>query len=171
MEYTLRRTSRLMEENDAVEILRRCDWGVLSLVGPDAAPYGVPLNHVLLEEDGTRRLAFHCAREGRKVDCLKHGRHGAYVVVDGARVLPEQFSTAYASVMVSGPVDVVDDPAEKRELLRALVRGLAPEYLERGDRHIEHRLDDCFVLVLHVERICGKRRKTEEGYALAHLGF
>lgn len=171
MEYPLRRKARKIDDAEAVEVLGRCDWGVLSLVGPDGTPYGVPLNYVLQDQTGKLRLIFHCAREGRKIDCLKFRPEGAFVAVEHPRTLPEKFSTAYTSVMVSGRVAVIDEPAEKREMLRSLVQGLAPDFAERGDRHIEHRLDDCFVLVLHVERICGKRRKTEEGYALAHLGF
>lgn len=170
-EYALRRSARGIGEGEALDVLRRCDWGVLSLVGADGEPYGVPLNYVLQESDGERRLIFHCAREGRKIDCLKARARGAFVVVEAPRMLPERFSTAYASTMASGPVEVVDDPDSKRELLRVFVERLAPEFRERGAKHIEHRLNDCFMLLMTVERMCGKRRKLEEPYALEHLGF
>jgi len=171
VEYPLRRKERKMDEGEALGILRRCDWGVLSLVGSDGTPYGVPLNYVLEEQGETMRLVMHCAREGRKIDCLKANPLGAFVVVEGARMLPEKFSTAYASAMVSGPVDIVDGREEKRELLRRLVARLSPEFTARGEKHIEHRLDDCLVLRLEIRTVCAKGRKTEEPYALEQLGF
>lgn len=171
MEYSLRRKARKIQDAEALEILRRCDWGVLSLAGLDGTPYGVPLNYVLQEQDGRLGLIFHCAREGRKIDYLKTRPQGAFVVVQDPRLLPEKFSTAYASVMVSGRVAMIDAPEEKRALLRLLVQGLSPDFAERGDRHIEHKLDDCLVLRLEVEAMCGKSRRFEEPYALENLGF
>ena len=194
MDYPLRRRSRRLPDDEALDVLRRCTWGFLSLVGPDGAPYGVPLNHALQEDAAGRRLVFHCAREGRKLDCLRscprasfvavegaEGGPGAapqavqlaapFVAVEGAETLPDKFSTAYASVLVSGPVAVVDEPAAKRELLRFLVGRLAPDHAERGEKHIAHRLDDCLALVLDIESLCGKRRPKADPYALAHLGF
>ncbi|NLW81018.1 MAG: pyridoxamine 5'-phosphate oxidase family protein [Desulfovibrionales bacterium] len=171
MEYSLRRKARKIEDAEAVEVLRRCDWGVLSLAGSDGMPYGVPLNYVLQDTGDRLRLIFHCAREGRKIECLKSRPHGAFVVVEDPRILPDKFSTAYASAMVSGRVAIVDDPDAKRELLKFFVQKLAPDFLERGDRHIEHRLHECLVLQMEIESLCGKGRKWEEPYALAHLGF
>jgi nitroimidazol reductase NimA-like FMN-containing flavoprotein (pyridoxamine 5'-phosphate oxidase superfamily) len=171
MEYTLRRTSRKRENDEAWGILRRCTWGFLSIVGPNATPYGVPLNYALLEQDDEKHLIFHCANEGRKTDYLKLNPQAAFVAVEDAETLPEKFSTAYASAMVSGNIEIIEDPKAKRALLRFLVHKLAPAFQERGDRHIEHRLSDCCVLKLKIEHICGKGRKKEEPYALADLGF
>jgi len=171
VEYPLRRKSRKIADQEALGILRRCTWGFLSLVGPDGAPYGAPLNYALQEQDDALRLVFHCAREGRKLDCLRFRPQASFVAVEGAETLPDKFSTAYASVMVSGPVAIVDEPAAKRELLRFLVHKLAPDFAERGEKHIAHRLDDCCALVLTVAHLCGKRRPKAEPYALAHLGF
>lgn len=171
MDYPLRRRSRRLPDDEALDVLRRCTWGFLSLVGPDGAPYGVPLNHALQEDAAGRRLVFHCAREGRKLDCLRSCPRASFVAVEGAETLPDKFSTAYASVLVSGPVAVVDEPAAKRELLRFLVGRLAPDHAERGEKHIAHRLDDCLALVLDIESLCGKRRPKADPYALAHLGF
>ena len=171
MDHPLRRTARKLEDDAALGILRRCTWGFLSLAGADGTPYGLPINYTLLEGEGAPRLVFHCAREGRKILCLRQNPRAHFTAVEGAETLPDKFSTAYASAMVSGPVAIVDDPDEKRRLLRALVEGLAPDFRKRGDRHIEHRLQDCLVLVLTIEQLCGKGRKKEEPYALAHLGF
>lgn len=171
MEYQLRRTNRKIENKEALEILRRCTWGFLSIVGPNATPYGVPLNHALLEQDGDKHLIFHCANEGRKIDYLKIHPQVSFVAIEDAETLPEKFSSTYASAMVSGSIEIVDEPEAKRALLKFIVQKLAPGFQERGDKHIEHRLSDCCVLKLKIEHICGKGRKKEEPYALDHLGF
>lgn len=170
MDHPLRHAKRKLDDETAFAVLRRCTWGFLSLIGPDGDPYGVPINHVLHEDGEKRRLLFHCAREGRKIDCLKHRPRASFLAVENPETLPDKFSTAYASAMVSGPVEIVDDPDEKRALLAVFVRGLAPAFQERGRKHIEHRLRDCLVLTLEIEHVCGKGRKKEEPYALAHLG-
>lgn len=171
MEYALRRKSRKIEDDEALGILRRCTWGFLSIVGPDETPYGVPLNYVLHEQGEEKHLIFHCPCEGRKIDYLRLRPQAAFVAVEGAETLPDKFSTAYGSAMVSGRVERVDDPEAKRAFLKFFVHRLAPDFQERGDKHIEHRLNDCCVLKLKIESICGKRRKKEDPYALAHLGF
>lgn len=171
MEYPLRRASRKIGNDEALEILRRCTWGFLSIVGPNATPYGVPLNYALLELDGEKHLIFHCANEGRKMDYLKFQPQAAFVALEGVETLPDKFSTAYASAMVSGGIEIIDDPEAKRALLKFFVQQLAPGFQKRGDKHIEHRLNDCCVLKLKIEHICGKGRKKEEPYALDHLGF
>jgi hypothetical protein len=171
MHYPLRRQNRKIDEAEALDVLRRCDWGVLSTIGADGMPYGVPLNYALDERGEDRKLVFHAALAGRKLDNLRHCPQAAFVAVLGAETLPEKFSTAFASVMVSGPVAIIDDPDAKRAALRFFVNALAPGFDERCGKHIEHRLHECCVLELRIIDLCGKRREKREPYALEHLGF
>jgi nitroimidazol reductase NimA-like FMN-containing flavoprotein (pyridoxamine 5'-phosphate oxidase superfamily) len=168
---TVRRKDRRIGEDEAWGVLRRCNWGVLSAVGPDGWPYGVPLNYCLDERGPDKSLIFHVAREGRKLDCLRHCPRASFVAVEGAEMLPDKFSTAYASALVEGEVAIIDDPDAKRAALSFFVESLAPAYRERGVKHIEYRLTHCFVLRLTIASITGKGRKKSEPYALAHLGF
>jgi uncharacterized protein len=171
MEYTLRRQARKIDDEAALGVLRRCTWGVLSTVGVDGLPYGVPINYVLDARGAEKCLIFHAAVEGRKLDNLRHCPHAAFVAVEGAETLPDKFSSAYASAMVSGPVAIIDDPDVKRASLRFFVETLAPAFRERGDKHIEHSLHKCCVLKLTIASLCGKCRERREPYALEHLGF
>ena len=43
--------------------------GVLSLIGDDGYPYGLPIDHWYCEEDG--KIYFHGAKEGHKIDSIK----------------------------------------------------------------------------------------------------
>ena len=40
----VRRQDRLLDESSAMDLLRRAEWGVLSMRDADGAPYGVPVN-------------------------------------------------------------------------------------------------------------------------------
>lgn len=43
--YDIRRSDRAQSESTAVEILKKGSYGVLSTVGADGYPYGVPVNY------------------------------------------------------------------------------------------------------------------------------
>lgn len=47
-----------------VQVLKRETRGVLSVLGDDGYPYGMPMNHWYNEEDGC--LYFHCGKTGHR---------------------------------------------------------------------------------------------------------
>jgi len=160
MHYPIRRKDRALDQQAAMDLLASADWGVLSTVGPDGAPYGTPLNFALDTRQDQTALVFHAALEGRKLDNLRQTPCASFVVVAMAELLPEKFSTAYASVIAEGPVTIVEDLEEKRDCLRLLVSALTPRFRESGEAHIEKHLDNCCVLRLAIESLTGKQRKT-----------
>lgn len=170
MKHPMRRAKRQIDESEALALLRRCNWGVLSTVGADGLPYGVPLNYCLEERpagDGSkdgkteRVLIFHAAPEGRKIANLRHCASAAFVAVAADELLPEHYTTAYASVMASGPVRIVEEPDAKRAALYTLVAALAPVHDDLGEAHIEKWLDECVVLELVIEELSGKKRERK----------
>ena len=64
----MRRKDRQVSDEEAMAYLKAAEYGVLSTVGPDGEPYGVPLTYAV-EEDG-KGLVFHCARDGYKLACF-----------------------------------------------------------------------------------------------------
>ncbi len=57
----MRRKDRETSEEEACQLLAAGEYGVLSTVGADGEPYGVPLSYVY--RDG--EIFFHSAPEGR----------------------------------------------------------------------------------------------------------
>ena len=96
----MRRKDRQVSDEEAMAYLKAAEYGVLSTVGPDGGPYGVPLTYAV-EEDG-KGLVFHCARDGYKLACFAANPRAHFVAVQETNVLPEEFSIEYKSVMVSG---------------------------------------------------------------------
>ncbi len=65
----MRRFKQELSLNECIDILKNEPRGVLSVLGDDGYPYGMPMNHWYNEVDG--RLYFHGAKSGHKIECNK----------------------------------------------------------------------------------------------------
>jgi uncharacterized protein len=150
----MRRNDRETDEQDARQLLARGEYGVLSTVGPDGSPYGVPLSYVHRESE----IYFHSAPEGRKVENLCPGASASFCVVGATEVQPEMLSSRYESVIAFGEVrELVGE--EKKRALGWLVEKYAPEFRRQGEEHIATAESMTRVFVLNVRQITGKRRR------------
>ena len=142
-----------MPPADAEAILRRGEWGVLSMAEGAGVPYGVPISYVY---DGGA-IYLHCALEGRKVDVLRRHPNVSFCVVDRATTLPEKFSVDFASVIVSGEAAEVTG-GEKQAALSALIAKYSPEFVDEGEAYIARASDKTMVVKIAIDRITGKCR-------------
>jgi nitroimidazol reductase NimA-like FMN-containing flavoprotein (pyridoxamine 5'-phosphate oxidase superfamily) len=145
-----------MDNADASALLREGTFGVLSLTDADGAPYGVPLNYAFLEDEGT--LLFHCARTGRKLDCIRHESRVAFTVVGRWDVDAPRFTTRYSSVIVQGRASFVETEDELRKRLLQLCEALAPGQA-RTEEVIEKYLPRVAVVRVDIESISGKANR------------
>ena len=100
MEYrndSVRRQDRLLGEERARELLRGGEYGFLAMASDEGA-YGIPVNYVA--EGDT--IYIHCAPEGRKLRAIAADARVSFCVVGVTRPVPEKFTTAYESIVVSG---------------------------------------------------------------------
>ena len=65
----MRRCGQQLKLNECIEILKAEPRGVLSLLGDNGYPYGIPMDHWYCEQDG--KLYFHGAKNGHKIDSLQ----------------------------------------------------------------------------------------------------
>ncbi|WP_302133897.1 pyridoxamine 5'-phosphate oxidase family protein [uncultured Dialister sp.] len=154
----MRRKDRQLTEEEAMDVVRKGEYGVLATVGDDGKPYSVPLSYVLDEEKGA--LYFHgTAAGGQKMDNILANPSVCFTVVMDTEVLPAQFSTKYYSANVFGTAKVVEEEEEKKKALLLLVRKYAPDYEEQGRAYIERAIGAVAVVRLDVEQVTGKARK------------
>ena len=118
----MRRFRQEMTREACEEVLCRMLSGVLSLLGEDGYPYGVPMNHHY--HDG--KLYFHCASTGHKLDAVRHCPKASYTVVDRDVLVPEKLTTSYVSVIAFGEIRLIEDVEEKRAAVIRLSEHLAP---------------------------------------------
>ena len=77
----LRKKQQLSQE-ECIEILKKQLRGVLSVIGDDEYPYGMPMNHFYCEEDG--KIYFHGSKMGHKIDAMKRHNKVSFCVYDEA---------------------------------------------------------------------------------------
>lgn len=147
----MRRFKQLLSEEDAKEILTQGTNGVLSLVDADGTPYGVPLNYVY---DGGQFIYFHSAVEGHKIDCIHAQPCCSFCVVGQDRIVPEEFTSYFRSVIVKGHIHKVSEPEETLKGLLLLCKKYAPGL--NPDAEIAKHLGHVAVLRLDIEGITGK---------------
>ena len=112
----LRRKDRAITEEEAVALLNKAEYGVLSTVSENGKPYGVPLNFCIINDC----IYFHCAVEGQKIDNIKQNKLVSFCAVGNTELLPDKFGTKYESIIVSGEVEEVFDMNKQGNLNKIL---------------------------------------------------
>ena len=128
--------------------------GVLSVLGDDDYPYGVPMDHWYCEEDGC--IYFHSGNAGHKIDAIQKHDKASFCVYDQGYRNEGEWALNIHSVIVFGRVKIVEDMEKAIEITRKLSYKYTQdtEYIENEIRLYSNRLL-CFVLV--PEHITGKK--------------
>jgi len=151
----IRRSERALSDTEMHEIILKAEYGVLSTIGEDGFPYGVPVNYVYHENN----IYFHCATEGQKIENIGFNNKVSFVVVTDAEILPSSFSTNYRSVIAFGIASEVTDIDRKRDVFTKLLEKFSKEFLSDGMKYIESGLHKAKVYQIKVEHITAKGRK------------
>ena len=127
----MRRFKQQISDADCIEVLKNTPRGVLSLIGDDGYPYGLPMDHWYCEEDG--KIYFHGAKEGHKIDAIKACDKAGYCVYDEGYRKEGDWALNIKSVIVFGRISLVQDEEKAREICVALTRKFTDdaEYLEK----------------------------------------
>lgn len=149
----IRRQDRLLSEQGAIHLLRHGEYGILSMVAQDQQGYGIPLNFVW---DGQQALYFHSAPEGQKLECLKTNNHVSFCVVGRTKVLSDQFTTEYESIVVKGSIQFTLSEDEKRDALVRMLDKYSPQDKTLGLKYVEKSFHRTAVMRLDIERVSGK---------------
>ena len=149
----MRRKNQQLSEEDTAAILREGSSGVLSVLGDDGYPYGVPLSY--LYEEG--RLYFHCAVSGHKLDALRREAKASFCVIDLDDVKPKEFTSYFRSVIAFGTIRVLENDEEKRAAIEKLTLKYAPDSSpEARAAAIEREWKPLCILEFTLEHMSGK---------------
>ena len=111
-----------------VEILKKEKRGVLSVLGDNGYPYGLPINYWYNEENG--RLYFHSGKKGHKNDAIAVNNKVSFCVMDEGYRNEGEWALNISSVIIFGKIQIVEsfEEAMKRleEVLRSLEAGEVP---------------------------------------------
>jgi len=152
----IRKQNRLLDEKSARELLKKGKYGVLSMQAEDGGGYAVPISYVW---DGEETIYFHCALEGRKLRCIKLCSKVSFCVMGSQKVIPENFSTLYESVIIEGEafIDLPED--ERMKALVLLIEKYSPDHIEKGKQYAKNSFHETEIIKLVIKNGSGKCRR------------
>lgn len=149
----MRRFKQQISDEECAEILISEPRGVLSVIGDEGYPYGIPMDHWYSEADG--KLYFHCAKEGHKLDAIRACDKVSFCVMDKGFRREGEWALNIRSVVVFGRIKVVEDEAKRIEIGTNLCRKFTDDesYIEH---EVKNALPRALCLELIPEHITGK---------------
>lgn len=149
----MRRFKQQISDEECRDVLILEPRGVLSVIGDDGYPYGIPMDHWYSEEDG--KLYFHCAKEGHKLDAIRACDKVSYCVMDKGFRKEGEWALNIRSVVVFGRIKIVDDEAKRIQIGTNLCRKFTDDesYIEH---EVKNALPRALCLELIPEHITGK---------------
>ena len=120
----IRLKENALDDKETIEIIKKGSFGVLSTIGEDGFPYGVPLNYTYFDNC----ICFHCAQKGHKIENIDVNNKVSFCVVTKSDVLANEFDTDYESAIAFGKATVVADDSEKKDILLSVLNKYSSEY-------------------------------------------
>lgn len=149
----LARKKRQISEEECIAILKNEPRGVLSVLGDEEYPYGMPMNHWYNEADG--KIYFHCGKKGHRLDAITRHDKVSYCVYDEGYREENDWALHIKSVIVFGRIKVIDDMDVIVDISTKLSHKFTQDdaYIKEEIRKYAH---ETLLLQLTPEHICGK---------------
>lgn len=154
----VRRQGRLLEEENAIILLRNSEYGVLSMHAEGDNVYGVPVNYVW---DEGSAIYIHCAPIGRKLRCLTANSRISFCVVGKTKVIANQFTTEYESIILTGKAHIGLDTEERMHALKLILEKYSPNDQELGMKYAEKSFARTEIIRIDLEEWSGKCKRIK----------
>lgn len=152
----LTRKNKAISEAECVKLLKEETRGILSVLGDEEYPYGMPMNHFYNEEDGC--IYFHCGKAGHRLDAIRRHDKVSFCVYDKGIAEDGDWALHVNSVIVFGKLEVIDDIAVIIDISEKLSRKFT-----RDEKYIQQEIElyakETLLLKLKPEHMCGKKVK------------
>lgn len=150
----MRRKDRLLSEEEMNQIISTAPYGVLSTIGEDGIPYGVPISYVYKDNN----IYFHSAVVGHKLDNIKFNNIVSFSIVTDVENLPEKFTTRYKSVIIFGTVNEVNE-GDKIEIFKLLLEKFSGNFMESGMDYVAKASKNAKIFKISIDHITSKGNK------------
>lgn len=136
----------------------RVPRGVLSMLGDDGYPYGVPMDFWYCRED--RNFYFHGAGAGHKLDAIDRCEKASFCVFDQSWREEGQWALHIRSVIAFGKMRRVTDAEKAKQICLELGRRVTEDeaYLAREIEKDGKRVQ---CLMLETEHMTGKQVRKD----------
>ncbi len=133
----MRRFKQQISKEECIHVLKEQPRGVLSVLGDNGYPYGLPLDHWYSEKDD--KLYFHCAKEGHKLDAVRECDKVSYCVMDEGYRKDGEWALIINSVIVFGRMNIVEDEEKKREICTNICHKFTDD-----EEYLKKEMDNAF---------------------------
>ena len=150
----MRKPHKQISQQECLQLLCSQKRGVLSVLGDNDYPYGLPINHYYNPEDG--RLYFHSGKVGHMVDAIMAHSKASFCVYDEGYRNQGDWALNIRSVIVFGQIEMVHN----REKALTIVRKLCEKFTmdqQFIERSIQEEADQTLFFALVPEHITGKQ--------------
>lgn len=129
------RIKQALPEEECIRILQNEQRGVLSVLGDDDYPYGVPINHFYCREDG--KLYFHGGKNGHKIDAISRHNKASFCVYDKGFQKEGDWALNIKSVIAFGKIEMIENQEKIYEIARLLSYKFTNDeaFIERAIAH------------------------------------
>jgi nitroimidazol reductase NimA-like FMN-containing flavoprotein (pyridoxamine 5'-phosphate oxidase superfamily) len=158
MSHKMHMTDRQLSQADTLALLKKGDFGTLSVNGDDGYPYATPVNYVMVND----KLYIHSAPYGYKIECLQKDAKCCFSAIISAEIIRSKITAAFESVVITGKVVFVEDQAEKKAALEAFVTQKHQGYEEVGLKMVEKMIDKTALIRVDPIELSGKAYQTSE---------
>ena len=149
----MNRIKQQLSREESIAILKAEPRGVLSLIGDNGYPYGIPMDHWYCEKDGC--LYFHCGKKGHKIDAIHGCDKASFCVMDQGYRKEGEWALNIKSVIVFGRIQFVEDFGEAMSIVRQLSLKYTGD-IDYIDWEIQQSGKNTMVFRLVPEHITGK---------------
>ncbi len=148
----MRRNKQLLSIEDTITVLNRCTNGVLACLGDEEYPYAVPVSYVYFND----KIYLHSSKSGHKVDAIMKNPKVSFSVIDEDRIVSEEYTTYFRSVIAFGKARVIVGGDEWLEGFKALVEKYSGNLPEEAKHKEIVGCTQSYVIAIDVEHVTGK---------------
>lgn len=149
----LLRKNKEIQMSECIDLLAKETRGVLSVIGDEGYPYGMPMNHFYNADDGC--IYFHCGKAGHRLDALRKNGKVSFCVYEQGTKNDGDWAYNVRSVIVFGRVEIVDGMEEIVGISQRLSRKFTDDE-EYINNEIKLHGQNTLLLRLKPENMCGK---------------
>lgn len=162
MEYyhPRRKRNEILDKTEIDEIILKGNHITIALT-KNEDPYIVTLSYGF--DKGNDCLYFHCANKGDKIDYIKNNKKVCATIIEDRGYLKTKCAHNYASIIIRGELDIVNDLTEKKHGLQVLLNHLENDPQPIFERNIkdDNSYNGVTILKLSISSKIGKKHIEE----------
>lgn len=148
----MRRDKQQVSQDECKRVLHESKRAVLSLIGEEGYPYGVPVNFVYDEKENI--IYLHTAIEGHKIDAINHCNKVSFTTWDDGYKEPGDWAYYVTSVIVRGKAEIITDPKIREEKIMNLGVRFTNDKEVQG--MIDRNIGKVLLVGIYIDHMTGK---------------